>query len=159
MRTITKVCKRKVIANTKKFKKMQNYLLTILINNKVDEKARALIIDSLTKDLGSNTNQEVWGVRGLAYEIAHQDKAFYVHFSFQTEPANIPAIDRKLKLNEEIIRYLLIKEELKKTKAKKNIIKKTEEKAEVVESAIEAEDPEIEIEERTPTKAKKTAKK
>lgn len=96
-----------------------NYQLTILVSNKLDEKARQGVLDVVSKDLGEKTKAELWGVRGLSYEIKHNDKAFYAHYNFETEPATIPVIDRKLKLNEEIIRYLLIKIEEKKQKRSK----------------------------------------
>lgn len=93
---------------------MQNYQLTILVSNKVDEKARTGLLDSLNKDLGSKNKSDIWGVRGLAYQINHEDKAFYAHFNFEADPSTIPSLDRKLKLNEDIIRYLLIKIDAKK---------------------------------------------
>jgi ribosomal protein S6 len=119
-----------------------NYQLTILITNKLDEKARQSVLDSVSKEVGDKAKTELWGVRGLAYPIKHEEKAFYAHFNFEAEPATIPVIDRRMKLNEDIIRYLLIKiEEKDLPKApvaeKKTIIKKAEKTEEVVEEKEE----------------------
>ncbi len=128
---------------------MQNYQLTILISNKLDEKARQGVLDVVNSDLGEKAKAELWGVRGLAYPIKHDEKAFYAHYNFTTEPAAIPVIDRKLKLNEDIIRYLLIKVEEKKQKVNKDMKKpavvevketKGEEKAEITESEESTEE-------------------
>lgn len=88
---------------------MQNYSLTILINNKVDEKGRQGVIDGLKKDFGNLTREDLWGVRSMAYEIKHMDKAFYANFEFESEPNVVITLDKNIRLNEDIIRYLLIK--------------------------------------------------
>lgn len=135
-----------------------NYQLTILITNKLDEKARQVVLDSVSKELGEKTKTELWGVRGLAYPIKHEEKAFYAHYNFEAEPAFIPVIDRKMKLNEDIIRYLLIKieeKDLAKTSVaeKKTTTKKAEKTEEVVEEKEEVSEPEAEETETTEEKA------
>ncbi len=88
---------------------MENYNLTILINNKVDEKGREGLIDDVKKDFGNLIKEELWGVRTLAYEIRHMDKAFYANFEFESEPASVITLDKNIRLNEDIIRYLLVR--------------------------------------------------
>lgn len=113
---------------------MQNYNLTILINNKVDEKGRTAVIDGVKKDFGNLVKEDLWGVRTLAYEIKHMDKAFYVNFEFESEPQAIITLDKNIRLNEDIIRYLLIKNKVtKQIKAKKSFIKDEAKKEEKVE--------------------------
>lgn len=125
-----------------------NYQLTILVNNKLDEKTRQGVLDVVAKDLGEKTKADLWGVRGLSYEIKHNDKAFYAHYNFETEPATIPVIDRKLKLNEEILRYLLIKIEEKKQKRSKTTVAASP-SAKPVEAKKEAKAEVTEKEEKT----------
>lgn len=126
---------------------MQNYQLTILVSNKLDEKARESVLDSVNKDLGAKAKADNWGMRGLAYPIKHDEKAFYVHYNFEVEPAEIPVIDRKLKLNEDIVRYLLIKVDPKelakaakpvKAEPKVDAKEESEKKSEEVEEAPES---------------------
>ena len=88
---------------------MNLYLLTILISEKLDEKARTELLDDMRKALGGVKKEDMWGMRGLAYPIKHHNKAFYAHFEFETEPKNIKSLDKGLKLNEDIIRYLLVR--------------------------------------------------
>lgn len=120
-----------------------NYQLTILISNKLDEKARQAVLDVVAKDLGEKAKAENWGVRGLAYPIKHEEKAFYAHYNFETEPASIPVIDRKLKLNEDIVRYLLIKIEEKKQKTSKKTVARVEKKEEKTEKPKAEENEEV----------------
>ena len=125
-----------------------NYQLTILINNKLDEKKRTDILDDVTKSLGDKAKKDLWGVRGLAYPIKHEEKAYYAHFDFESDPGLIPPLDRKLKLNEEIVRYLLIKvEEKKNSKPSKTTTRIIEKKAEVKEATVEEEVTEEKAEE------------
>lgn len=88
---------------------MVMYKLTLLIKNNLDEKTRKEVLDDVTKNFGKLTKEDLWGSKNLAYPIKHQDKAFYAHFEFESEPDKIPSLDKQLKLNEDIIRYLLIR--------------------------------------------------
>lgn len=88
---------------------MNQYNLTVLIKNDLDEKARQELLGDVQKSFGKLIKEDLWGVRGLSYPIKRQDKAFYALYEFEAEPNVISSLDKKLKLNEDIIRYLLIK--------------------------------------------------
>lgn len=106
---------------------MPNYNLTILINNRVDEKGRTGLVDDVKKNFGNLIKEDLWGVRSLAYEIKHMDKAFFAHFEFEAEPKSIITLDKNIRLNEDIIRYLLVKsKKAKRVKASK-VMKEPEE--------------------------------
>lgn len=85
------------------------YQLTILVKNDLDEKARDQILSEVKKNLGEVKKEDLWGVRNLAYPIKHQDKAYYAHFEFDQDPKVIKLLDKTIKLNEDILRYLLIR--------------------------------------------------
>lgn len=87
------------------------YQLTVLMKNDLEDKARQELLDGVKKNFGKLTKEDLWGSRSLAYPIKHQDKAFYVHYEFEAEPKTIPALDKNLKLNEDIIRFLLLKKD------------------------------------------------
>lgn len=86
-----------------------NYQLTLLVKSDLDDKARDELLDSVKKSLGKMTKEDLWGLKEMSYPIKHQDKAFYAHFEFETEGANISSLDKSLKMNEDILRYLLLK--------------------------------------------------
>jgi small subunit ribosomal protein S6 len=88
---------------------MNNYLVTLLIKENVDEKERKELLASLTKKMGKVEKEDLWGSRSLSYPIMHQGKAYYAHYEFQSEPASISDIDKSLKLNEDVLRYLIVR--------------------------------------------------
>jgi small subunit ribosomal protein S6 len=124
---------------------MQKYSLTVLINEKVSEADRNGIFDSLKKNFSTLIKEDLWGVRSLAYEIKHQPKAFYAYFEFEAEPKAVITLDKNIRLNEDIIRHLIIRIEPKRTRTKfvkkeKVVIEdKKEEVSEVSEEAVKEE--------------------
>ncbi|MSR22608.1 MAG: 30S ribosomal protein S6 [Gemmatimonadetes bacterium] len=49
-----------------------------------------------------------WGMRQLAYEVKGQRQGYYVVAQFAADPAGIGAMERVLKLDEELLRYLIV---------------------------------------------------
>ncbi len=125
---------------------MNKYQLTILINEKVSEADRKETFDAVKKSFSNLIKEDLWGVRSLAYDIKHANKAFYAYFEFEAEPEAVITLDKNIRLNEDIIRYLLIRVENKKirktfkkeTPAEKKEAEKVESKAEVSKAPAEA---------------------
>jgi len=93
-----------------------NYYLTLLVKTDLPEKTRTEIIEAAKKGFAVLKKEELWGERDLAYPIQHEKKAYYAHFEFEGDPATIPSLDKSLRLNEDIIRYLLLRVETKSSK-------------------------------------------
>ena len=53
--------------------------------------------------------EEYWGLKNLAYEINKNKKAHYNMLIFETLPDKIEEYERKLRLHEDIIRFMTIK--------------------------------------------------
>lgn len=49
-----------------------------------------------------------WGKRTLAYPIKRHDTGFYVVANFDTEPGLLPEFERAIKLDESVIRHLVV---------------------------------------------------
>lgn len=58
---------------------------------------------------GAITKINVWGRRQLAYAIRRQSDGFYVQFDYQLDPAVNREFERNLQLDEQIIRYLIVR--------------------------------------------------
>ena len=56
-------------------------------------------------------NEDVWGSRELAYPIKKEKKGYYVFLILECEASAIKNIDRLLKLNEHILRFMFFKKE------------------------------------------------
>ena len=73
--------------------------------------------EQLSKDLikiissndGEIKNQEYWGLRNLAYKIRKNRKGHYTMFHIDSPPSTIIELERNMRLNEDILRYLTIK--------------------------------------------------
>jgi len=50
-----------------------------------------------------------WGERGLAFPISKHDRGMYYVYSLEMEPALALALNNKLKLENGVLRYLLVK--------------------------------------------------
>ena len=53
--------------------------------------------------------EEYWGLKNLAYEINKNKKAHYTMLIIETLPDKIQEYERKLRLHEDIIRFMTIK--------------------------------------------------
>jgi small subunit ribosomal protein S6 len=90
----------------------RDYELGIIVNPDVgDEQARA-IVERITQVIAAREGQVVRvnavGRRRLAYPIDHHRDGLYFYFDLMVEPQSIAEIERTLRVNEEIIRHLLL---------------------------------------------------
>lgn len=92
---------------------MNQYYLTLVFKNGLEEKERKDLLDSVKKRvLGSDgkvEKEDSWGSRDLAYPIKKQTKGYYIHLEFQTSPNLVKGLDKNLKIEEDILRFLLIR--------------------------------------------------
>lgn len=58
---------------------------------------------------GNVTTTEIWGRRTLAYPIGKNFEGHYILERFQMPPTGTAELDRLLRFNESVIRYLLIR--------------------------------------------------
>jgi small subunit ribosomal protein S6 len=63
----------------------------------------------ITTQSGAVTSIEIWGRRTLAYPIGKNFEGHYILERFQMPPAGAAEVDRLLRFNENVIRYLLIR--------------------------------------------------
>ena len=67
----------------------------------------------LTKIVSSNSGeikkQEYWGLRNLAYKIRKNRKGHYTMFHIEAPASTIEELERNMRLNEDILRYLTLK--------------------------------------------------
>lgn len=79
----------------------------------MDEKDRKSLLDAMTKKIlgedGKVKKEELWGLRDLAYPIKRNQKGFYAHFEIEADPKNAKGLDKILKVEEDILRYLLVR--------------------------------------------------
>lgn len=57
---------------------------------------------------GEITATDHWGRRQLAYPIRKSNAGYYVVTQFQAEPTALPEFERLLKLDDDLLRYLVV---------------------------------------------------
>ena len=93
---------------------MRNYELLLVIRSSFDESGAADVaqgvVDRIQSLDGELTSTNVWGRRKLAYPIDNQLEAIYILLKFKSNPASLKDLDFDLKLNEALLRFLLVKD-------------------------------------------------
>ena len=109
---------------------MKNYELMFVIKPTLTEEEMKAGIDtvlnSLTASGGEIAVNKDMGVRKLAYEIEKQKRGYYFVSYFTTNPDSITEIERLLRINENILRFMTIKYDSKReVKAWNELVEKT----------------------------------
>ena len=63
----------------------------------------------LTEAGGEVAKTEYWGLRGLAYRIKKNRKGHYYFMNIDAPPEAIAAMERTMRINEDVIRYLTVR--------------------------------------------------
>tara|TARA_B100000287_G_scaffold424793_1_gene470053 strand:- start:106 stop:498 length:393 start_codon:yes stop_codon:yes gene_type:complete len=66
----------------------------------------------ITKDKGKIIKIEKWGLRSFAYKINKNKKGHYFMLNLDSAPSTIFEYERKMRINEDIIRFLTLKIEV-----------------------------------------------
>ena len=69
---------------------------------------------------GKVEKQEYWGLRGLAYRIKKNRKGHYVLLNINAPAGAVIELERQLKINEDVLRYLTVKVDEFDTTSSKN---------------------------------------
>ncbi len=65
---------------------------------------------SIVKENGGDvTKTELWGLKTLAYRIKKNRKGYYVFFNIDAPSAAVQELERNLRLNEDVLRYLTVR--------------------------------------------------
>lgn len=69
------------------------------------------VTNQITASGGKVAKTEYWGLRNLAYRIKKHRKAHYSLLNIEVSAAAMTEVERQLKINEDVLRYLTIKVE------------------------------------------------
>ena len=94
---------------------MPLYETVLIARNDVTQQQVEQIADDIATELttegGEIKKREYWGLRGLAYRIKKNRKGHYMLLGLDAQPAFITEMERKLGLNEDVLRYMTIRME------------------------------------------------
>ena len=93
---------------------MNRYEMIYIIDADLEEAARKELIEKVSALITNNGGEiekvdETWGKRRLAYAIDYKTEGWYVLVTFKA-PAELPReLERNLQINENVLRYLVVK--------------------------------------------------
>lgn len=64
--------------------------------------------DIITEQGAKTLSKEYWGLRKLAYKINKSDRGHYILLNIDAQNDAIKELDRKMSLNEDIVRHMII---------------------------------------------------
>tara|TARA_Y100000815_G_C13174755_1_gene437012 strand:+ start:320 stop:679 length:360 start_codon:yes stop_codon:yes gene_type:complete len=92
---------------------MSYYESVLITRQELGDKEIKKIIDNLTNVLKKNkaivVSTEFWGLRPLAYKIEKNKKGHYVMLQIEGDGESIKELERNMRIDENIIRYLSLK--------------------------------------------------
>ena len=121
---------------------LRQYETTFIVNVHLEGEQIDATVDKYTKFIENNGGKvksvDRWGKHRLAYEIAKKQYGYYVYIRFEAVGSIIRELERELKLDDSILRYLtvlvpkaLINQELKQdSKKTKETVENEEESPE-----------------------------
>ena len=65
----------------------------------------------VTEHGGQVSKREYWGLRNIAYRIKKNRKGHYVMLNLDAPPAAVNELERNMRINEDVIRYLTVRVE------------------------------------------------
>ena len=94
---------------------MNKYELAVVVNAKIEDDARLATIERVQKYVtrfgGTITNVDEWGKKKLAYEIQKMREGYYYFISFEAEASAPAEIEGRLRIMDNVIRFLVVKQE------------------------------------------------
>ena len=88
---------------------MRQYEVVYIFDATLDQEAVEAKLEAFHKKLGGSVQvTDHWGTRQLAYPIGKTNTAYYVVVHVDADPAALPEFERLLKLDEQVLRYLVV---------------------------------------------------
>ena len=93
---------------------MNKYEVMVIVKPADEEANKATFdkIEALIARVGGTVEKvDVWGKRRLAYAVNKHTDGVYVLINFEAAPGEIKEIDRVLKIDDNVLRHLIVKHE------------------------------------------------
>ena len=92
---------------------MNKYEITVVVKPNLEEEtvnAEFAHVQELIERFGGVVDKvDDWGKRRLAYEIEKLNEGFYRFFTISSEPAAPAEVESRIRLRENVLRYLIIR--------------------------------------------------
>lgn len=85
------------------------FILTPVLSEQQMKDAVEKFSDLLKKLNSTIINEEVWGLKKLAYPIDKKSTGFYALFEFQADPSAIRTLETEFRRDERVMRFMTVK--------------------------------------------------
>jgi len=93
---------------------MNNYEAVLIFKTELADADRNALLDSFKGHIEENgevVSVDDWGRRRLAYEIDDLKEGYYYIVDFKSQPDHIKEFERRLRLSDFVLRYMVIRKE------------------------------------------------
>ena len=94
---------------------MKDYELVLILSADLSSENQKKLIEKVKKEIEENKGKlekkEEWGKKELAYPIKKEKNGIYFCLNLKISPEALLKIDKKLKIEEGVMRYLIIRKE------------------------------------------------
>ncbi len=94
---------------------MNQYEVLYVITPELDDEANQVVMnkfaDIITQNGGEIEKTDIWGKRRLAYPIDYKTEGFYVLVSFSANPELPRELERNMRNDERLMRYMVTRKE------------------------------------------------
>lgn len=93
---------------------MSKYELCVVLNAKIEDENRAAelerIKELITRFGGTVTNVDDWGKKRFAYDVQKMKEGYYYFIQFDAETTTPVEIENRVRIMENVVRYLCVKQ-------------------------------------------------
>ena len=93
---------------------MNNYEAVLIFKTELADADRNALLDRFKGHIEENgevVSVDDWGRRRLAYEIDDLKEGYYYIVDFKSQPDHIKEFERRLRLSDSVLRYMVIRKE------------------------------------------------
>ena len=93
---------------------MRDYELLFVLDPSLDEEAKADLIEKVKAVInadGEAGEADVWGDRKLAYSINKKSTGYYVVLPFKANAELPKELDRRMRINENVMRHIIVSQD------------------------------------------------
>ncbi|WP_299033857.1 30S ribosomal protein S6 [uncultured Anaerococcus sp.] len=93
---------------------MNNYEAVLIFKTELADADRNALLDRFKGHIEENgevVSVDDWGRRRLAYEIDDLKEGYYYIVDFKSQPDHIKEFERRLRLSDFVLRYMVIRKE------------------------------------------------
>ncbi len=95
---------------------MKKYEVLFIIDSALEDEKKDAVVEMAKETISTDGEVEkvdVWGNKKLAYTIQKKNEGYYVLITFKAGKDLPKELDRKLRISDEVLRYLIVNKEEK----------------------------------------------